>query len=193
MHDASAGQGATLGRRAAGAAAAAPDPAPSPDGPGGARARRINRLTGLLLLAAAAVVLVPTSPVLLYAAGVGVPRPPMQSAGKIGRMLRRSPAVAPPWAHDQTAEDDAPRLRLPDVEDHDGEPPDAPARLRVGVAPRGLTLLDEPSQGGSRVGTIPAGEVVMILREAGGWALIAQNTDEGVIMGWARRSEIAVR
>jgi len=33
----------------------------------------------------------------------------------------------------------------------------------------------------------------MLMKEQGEWALVLQNGADGVVMGWARRSEIAVR
>ncbi|MGK4007077.1 SH3 domain-containing protein [Sorangium sp. So ce1036] len=169
---------------------AAPDAAPAPG-----RARRLDRLTGLLLLLAAAIVLFPAAPALLRAAGVGGTRSPMPSASRFAHLLdRRSPA-APRFRFDEGADTDdrpSPGAELPGLDD-EGEEPGTTGRLQLGIAARGITLRDEPRADGSRVGAIAAGEFVMIVREAGGWALVAQHHGDSLVMGWARRSEIAVR
>ncbi|WP_437678565.1 SH3 domain-containing protein [Sorangium sp. So ce131] len=174
---------------AAGAAPAAQAAAP--------RARRLDRLTGLLLLAAAAVALFPATPVLLRALGLDGAPAPMQSAAKFSRLLAPRPPGQPRPRFDER--DDAEPLPSPRAEDpaldsdEEAEAPGAAGRFQLGIAERGITLLDEPRADGSRVGAIAAGELVMIMREAGGWALVAQNDGDNVVMGWARRSEIAIR
>ncbi|WP_437735425.1 SH3 domain-containing protein [Sorangium sp. So ce1335] len=202
MDDSSAGQGASPGPRDARAAPAGARPAaPAGTPPGDAPARRLDRLTGLVLVAAAAVALSPTAPLLLRA--VLGERPPMQAAGRFAHLLeRRSPdddgaraPTHPRFPFDADPDDDDPRSphgALPGF-DEEGDDPDAPARPQIGVASRGLTLVDEPRADGARVAAVAAGELVMIVREAGGWALVAKHQQGNLVVGWARRSEIAVR
>ncbi|AUX40147.1 hypothetical protein SOCE26_015440 [Sorangium cellulosum] len=220
MDDSPAGQGAFPGPRdaragsrpvaasappasAAGAAPAAQAAAPPASAAGAApaaqaaapRARRLDRLTGLLLLAAAAVALFPAAPVLLRALGLDGAPAPMQSAGRFARLLApRSPDPPRPRFDERGDAEPLPSPRAEDPAlDEEAEAPGAAGRFQLGIAERGITLLDEPRAGGSRVGAIAAGELVMIMREAGGWALVAQNDGDSIVMGWARRSEIAIR
>jgi hypothetical protein len=163
-----------------------------PAAPAPPRSRWMERLTGALLFSAAVVTLVPVVPAALRSLGVGVAPAPVQGAGTIAQLLPRRGSTHPRLDLDERSradEERAPSSAGLPTADPDGEP----ARIRVGVAPRGLKLLDEPSPGSARVGEIAAGELVMIVRESGEWAFIARNGDDGVIMGWARRSEIAVR
>jgi hypothetical protein len=62
---------------------------------------------------------------------------------------------------------------------------------RFGLAQKLLTLHVEPSESADATGQVKAGKLVMILKEVGDWALILYK-GEG-LMGWAKKSEIAVR
>ncbi len=204
MDDSPAGQGASPGSRDvraahAGtplAARAAPPPGAAPAPP---RARRLDWLTGLVLFTAAAVALLPTAPLVLRA--VAGERSPVQGAGRFTHLLEgRSPAAGRSRAHprfpfDEEPGADEPRSRHDDGPsfDDEGEEPGAPSRLQLGIASRGITLLEEPRADGARIGAIAAGELVMIVREAGAWALVTKNQGDSMVMGWARRSEIAIR
>lgn len=206
MHDSSAGQDASRGRvdpRAARAGAPPAAPAgPSPgDAPAAAPARRLDRLTGIVLTVAAAVALSPTAPLVLRA--LAGERPPVQGAGRFTHHLERGSldddgarAPSPPrfsFDDDPGADDPpSPRDALPDFDD-EGDDPGAPMRPQIGIASRGITLVDEPRPDGARVASIDAGELVMIVRESGGWALVAKHQGGNLVVGWARRSEIAVR
>ncbi|WP_438018590.1 SH3 domain-containing protein [Sorangium sp. So ce315] len=206
MDDSSAGQGASPGRvdaRAAhaGAPPAAPAGPPPGDTPAAPPARRLDRLTGIVLAVAAAVALSPTAPLVLRA--LAGERPHVQGAGRFTHLLEpRSPdderarAPSPPRFSfdDDPGADDPPSPRdAPPGFDEEGDDPGAPSRLQIGIASRGITLVDEPRPDGARVASIAAGELVMIVRESGGWALVAKHQGGNLVMGWARRSEIAVR
>jgi hypothetical protein len=61
--------------------------------------------------------------------------------------------------------------------------------IRLGLARKTLTLYAEPGGAGEALGKIEAGEQVVIIKEAGPWALVFQSGN----MGWTKKSEIAVR
>jgi hypothetical protein len=91
---------------------------------------------------------------------------------------------APEPALEEPRLDDAERL-------HGGS---GEARTQVGVAVRPIMLLEKPGdEGGRTLGEIRPGELLMVLKEAGDFALVAHNGDDGVQVGWAKKSEIAVR
>ncbi|WP_437898203.1 SH3 domain-containing protein [Sorangium sp. So ce124] len=197
-----AGQGASPGPRDVRAEHAGTRLAARAEPPGAApappRARQLDRLTGLVLLAAAAVVLIPMAPVVFRA--VAGDRSPVQSAGRFAHVLDgRPPADRGAQVHPRFPFDEDPGSdERPSPHDDgpafdDEEDPGAPGRLQAGIAARGITLLDEPRADGARVGSIAAGEIVMIVREAGAWALVMKNGGGDLLMGWARRSEIAIR
>ncbi|WP_437757550.1 SH3 domain-containing protein [Sorangium sp. So ce1389] len=198
MDDSPAGQGASPGPRDAPPARPAAAAAPPGAVPALPQARLLDRLTGLVLFAAAVVALLPTAPLLLRA--LAGERPPMQGAGRFAHLLeRRSPAAERSRSHprfpfdaDPGADDPrSPREEDPGLDEEADEPGGA-SPLQLGIASRGITLLDEPGDG-ARVGAVAAGELVMIVRESGAWALVAKNQGGNMVMGWARRSEIAIR
>jgi hypothetical protein len=61
--------------------------------------------------------------------------------------------------------------------------------VRLGLARKTLSLYAEPGGAGDVLGKIEAGEQVVIIKEAGPWALVFQSGK----MGWTKKSEIAVR
>lgn len=142
------------------------------------RARWMDQLTGALLVSAAVMMLVPAVPPALRSLGFGAASTSMQSAGKIGPLLLQERAPLGAGA---------------DVSEPDDPDPSEPSHLRFGIPRRGIELLDEPKSSSAQVGEIAAGEPVLIVREQGEWAFIAQNGEDGMIKGWVRRSEIAVR
>jgi uncharacterized protein YgiM (DUF1202 family) len=65
--------------------------------------------------------------------------------------------------------------------------------VRVGLTRHGLTLRERPGEGTEITGAVKAGEVVMIMKDAGEWVLIMHSGDDDVSMGWAKRSDVAIR
>jgi hypothetical protein len=43
------------------------------------------------------------------------------------------------------------------------------------------------------LGEVKAGDMLMVVKEAGEWVLAVRSGGDGVLMGWTQRSEIAVR
>jgi Bacterial SH3 domain len=84
-------------------------------------------------------------------------------------------------------EADAPPVprRDPGAKDSDRPRPD----VKVGISLKDLKLLDQPSAGAAVTATVKEGELLMIVKEQGGWVLVVHSPE----MGWARLSEIAVR
>jgi uncharacterized protein YgiM (DUF1202 family) len=157
--------------------AAAPPPAAPPS-------RWIERLSGLLLLAAAAVMTYTAAPALLGMAGG--PRAPAPS-------VQPAPLALPHLPKELLA--DPGRLDL-DRDLEPDEPGAAPAlQLRSGLARTPLSLRDKPSEAGRLVGEIPAGRLVSIWSESADWVLIASggSVDEDMVAGWVKKSGIAVR
>ncbi|WP_437939452.1 SH3 domain-containing protein [Sorangium sp. So ce341] len=203
MDDSPAGQGASRGSRDVRAAHAGTHLAARAEPPPGAapappRARRLDRLTGLALFAATAVAALPTAPIVLRA--IADDRSPVQSAGRFAHLLEgRSPAASRAQARARFPFDEDPGADEPRSPRDDGpaggeeDDPDAPARLQAGIASRSITLLEEPRADGARIGAVAAGELVMVMRESGAWALVMKHDGGNMVMGWARRSEIAIR
>ena len=162
---------------AAGPPQAEPTPAPP--------ARWIERLSTLLLVVASASAAAAAAPALLRTAGAS-PSSPDPFAGLTPPIdLRREPPEI---------------LGNPDPlvdPDHDVDPDDLPgplaAHARLGFARGALPLRERPDSGGRPVGEVKAGELVMIVRESGDWALVWAGGAENFIKGWARKSGIAVR
>ncbi len=197
-----AGQGASPGPRDVRAEHAGTRLAARAEPPGAApappRARQLDRLTGLVLLAAAAVVLLPMAPV-VFGRSPAIARRCRALAGSRTSSTGAPPADRGAQVHPRFPFDEEPGSdERPSPHDDgpafdDEEDQGAPGRLQAGIASRGITLLDEPRADGARVGSIAAGEIVMIVREAGAWALVMKNGGGDLLMGWARRSEIAIR
>src|SRR5262249_3369795 len=71
--------------------------------------------------------------------------------------------------------------------------PDDTPRGQVGLAPGPLTLREQPSLGSEVVGQVKAGELVTVPFISGEWALVYYTGSAGLLMGWAKKSEIAIR
>jgi hypothetical protein len=55
-------------------------------------------------------------------------------------------------------------------------------------------LVERPGgDGGRTLGEIRPGELLMVVKEVGDFALVVHDGDDGMLMGWAKKSEIAVR
>jgi uncharacterized protein YgiM (DUF1202 family) len=112
---------------------------------------------------------------------------------------RASPSLDDPFAPGSPGDDDrAPAWALdPERERTVDEAPQEPEKdregrartTRMGLARSALTLHAEPGDDAYVIGEIKAGEQVVIIKEAGLWALVFQSGN----MGWTRKSEIAVR
>ena len=162
----------------------------------------LNGATALLLFGAACAVLVGATPAILRTllardrsvslsteADHLMPHPRAQQAED-----KSGPARTPhgTFRHNRK---DLPGLVVDDL-DHPfkGDEPGAAedkrgSSVRLGLARKTLTLYAEPGGMGSPLGTIEAGEQVVLIKEAGPWALVFQSGK----MGWAKKSEIAVR
>lgn len=89
---------------------------------------------------------------------------------------------------------DAPEQGGPRVHERGGPPAGAgEARARFGVVRRRITLVDDPVGAGRELGHVDSGKLVMVIKEVGDFALVAYSGDDGVLMGWTKKSEIAVR
>ena len=86
----------------------------------------------------------------------------------------------------------APRVHDPSAQPGSQASP-GEARARFGVVRHKVALLEKPGEGARSLGEVRPGEMVMVIKEAGDYALIAYSGDDGVLMGWAKKSEIAVR
>jgi len=76
---------------------------------------------------------------------------------------------------------------------HDPSPGAGETTARFGVVQKTITVLEKPTAGSRSLGELQRGDMVMVLKEAEDYALIAHSGDDGVVMGWAKKSEIAVR
>jgi hypothetical protein len=195
---------------------ATPSAAAAPRRPG----RWTDTLTGALLCVAVAVVAVSASPALLRAAGVVDLRPEAgaHAGGRLsllppGHERPRRPlfededededALTPPFLESkrergilgdrgkprEEAEERGPRVHAPEgpLEGADG------TSARIGVVRHRITLVESPGEDGPTLGEVQPGKLVMVLKEAGDFALVAYSSEDGIVMGWTKKSEIAVR
>ncbi len=178
----------------------------APDGTGpvrGARpARWLDRLSVLLLIAAAGVVTAAAAPEMLRVAGF---------APVVVEKVRAAPPAAPhtprrtglPFDDDRAggADDDSPHLTelerlFPDDlrPNHRTDPRDAPApgsKPRVGRALSGLTLREHGDTSAAVTGKVPAGVRLMVVREAGEWVMVVWQSPDGILAGWTPRGGIS--
>jgi hypothetical protein len=174
---------------------AAPAPAVPPAGradvrsvqPGGPGARRIDRLTTALLAASVGITFGAATPSFLVAAGVDLPSVGAELPG-----TEASPAeerlVLPHRPPEIVAHPDG--TEYPFDPDGDDDAPEPHGQL--GLTRRPLVLHEQPAGRATVVGDVKAGEMVTILRVAGDWALVYYNGG-GLVVGWAKKSEIAIR
>lgn len=148
-------------------------------------ARWIDLASGALLLATALVTITAAVPSLLHIAGL-----PLQRASSRERLPTIDVRHQPPEI-----------LSDPDKlldSDRDIEPDDAPfeptrGHAQLGHARGAVALRDRPADQGRPLGAIQAGELVMILKESGDWLQVWASGADGVVMGWVKKSGIAVR
>ena len=85
---------------------------------------------------------------------------------------------------------------LPDLvappSEGDGEEND-PGDARLAVAVRDVVVREQADEAGAPVGKVPRGELLIVIREAGAWAMVAHLGGEGATTGWVRRGDLAIR
>lgn len=190
---------------------APPPPSPegrAPEGPSPRPGRWIDTLTTLLLVAAACFVAVSAMPALLRAAGLA----PFGPSG-VFRSPFGGPAAEPHPIGAGLADED-------DDDDHGSEPllgprfdpfrdgprasarpsdsaePDEGAprgRMKPAVVRRKATLRLSASEDADPTGEVNVGDSVFVVREQGEWVLVLQTGADGVLMGWTKRSQLAIR
>jgi hypothetical protein len=171
---------------------------PAPSRP----ARTLDTLSALAIVAAALVVVASAAPALLRAVGVGPGSSSPQDAPIV-----HGPATGshPGWTADDDEEGALPLPRGGDRGDPflDGPRPGTANAPREGARPgdgmrsavvrRRTKLLLEGAEGADVVGEVMAGDAVFVVKETEDWALILRNGDDGVAMGWTKKSQIAIR
>jgi len=165
-------------------------------------ARTLDTLTALAIVAAAGVLVASAAPALLRAAGVG-PGSSSPPYAPIGH--GPSSGSHPAWSAD---DDDEGALPLPRGGDRDDPILDGPrpgtlgapregARpgegMRSAVVRRRTKLLLEGAEGADVIGEVMAGDAVFVVKETEDWALVLRNGDDGVAMGWTKKSQLAIR
>jgi hypothetical protein len=168
-------------------------------------ARWIDRVAGLLLAGSLGLTVATAVPSLLVAAGVDLPGAAWSPVGSLreGRVPlghRPGPRGASPHRFhaddpDTLDEDDEPgeRAYAPETSvdpDGDVDGDDAP-RGQLAMTRKSLTLREQPVVTAEVVGEVRAGEQVTVPLIVGEWALVSY--DGGAVMGWAKKSEIAIR
>ena len=147
--------------------------------------RWIDRVTMALLVLSVGVAIGAATPALLRAAGADLavtnaapaPRPPIA-------LPRRPPEIL---AHARRRSRGPPtRRERRSADDRAGRTARAHARARS-------CCTSSPAGGAGVVGDVQAGELVTILRVTGDWALVYYGGAEGLVVGWAKKSEIAIR
>lgn len=158
---------------------------PPPSAP--RRARWMDVATVVLLLIGVSAVLFTAAEPLLRSAGVG--------AGRAHEDEGVTLFAPDPHDHDlhwRGAEDA--RQHPPVAEEDDEAPPTGAKRLqRFGVVRHRVSILEQPAIGARALGDVEPGELVGVVREVGDFALVVHSGEDGALMGWAKKSEIAVR
>lgn len=75
----------------------------------------------------------------------------------------------------------------------DGGDENDPGDARLAVAVRDVVVREQADEGSSPVGKVPRGELLIVIREAGAWAMVAHLGGEGATTGWVRRGDLAIR
>ncbi len=181
------------------AMSSSPAQPPSDQPPGARSARWLDRLAAVLLAGSLGVTVATAVPSLLVAAGVDLPAvtlsPTHPYPGPAGRAHGGSLRDSHP---DRFHGDDPEGLDEPDYAppegsldpDRDLEGDDAP-RGQLALARKSLALREQPVITAEVVGEVKAGEQVTVPLIVGEWALVSY--DGGAVMGWAKKSEIAIR
>jgi hypothetical protein len=146
------------------------------------KARWLDRAVTALLALAFAAAMAAVTPALLQAGGIELPVAAQESPGELKNHPGAPPLFGPPNLFDPDADQD--------------DPPQE-AHGQLGLARTALTLHEQPSLTAEVSGAVGAGEMVQILRVAGDWVLVyyggAPSHDDGLVVGWAKKSEIAIR
>lgn len=152
---------------------------------GGGGARRLDLLSGVLLLSAGVVAAVAAAPAVMRVAGAPLPH---------GESPGAAPTLDLPHVPPEILRDPE-KLVDPDHDADQDDIPFAPTRGhgQLGHARGAALLRDRPAEVGKSVGEIKAGELVMILKESGDWLQVWASGGDGVVMGWVKKSGIAVR
>ncbi|WP_156338439.1 hypothetical protein [Chondromyces crocatus] len=158
--------------------------------------RWTDRVTFLLLFATAAVLFSAALPAVLRLSGIGPQVPPVMRAERLpllDRDTRRRPLPAPPRRSLFAPEEDQEELEPPSW----GRPQDADrdtdSPLTMALARRRFRLFADPSSDATTVGTAEAGDQLMVMKSVGDWVMVLRSSAEGVVMGWTRRSDVAIR
>ena len=152
------------------------------------RARWMDVATVVLLLVGVSAVLFAAAEPLLRAAGVGAGRARDEDEGV---------TLFAPDPHDRDLHwrgAEGARQHPPVAEADDEAPPGSATRLRrFGVVRHRVSILEQPAIGARSLGDVEPGELVGVVREVGDFALVVHSGEDGALMGWAKKSEIAVR
>ncbi len=152
----------------------------------------IDRLTTALLALSVGVVSGVAGPALLRAAGVPLPSFATEEATDPHAV---SPHAFPPIALPHQAPQllQSPELFVDPDADGDGDDMPPPGAPEVGLTRDTLTLHERPSGSSDVVGHLPEGEMVTILRSVDDWVLVYFSGPTGALLGYVKKSEIAVR
>ena len=145
----------------------------------------LDRATGLLLCVAAGLALASATPALLRALGAPLPEIAAPAEGPPIMLPRQPPELL---ASPEHLFDHDPELDLDESQAREPAP-----HGRIGLARGPLTLHDQPALAARSLGDVQAGELVLIMREAGDWVYVLHDGDDRMLRGWAKKSEIAVR
>ena len=175
-----------------------PPTSPSPVEEASRPARWADRITALFLLAAATLLLGALTPPVLRVLGVGAPSSPVMRAERLP-LPERETEPRPrrtffEGGDEGDDEDDFPGVVPPHALPHrGGQVPSTGGPMLMALARHDLLLHADPDPGSATLGQVESGDTLMVMKESGDWALVIRTGAEGVLMGWARRSEIAVR
>ena len=186
-----------------------------PSAPHAAARRRVRALDGLVTLlvgASLAGLVAMLAPPVLRATGVGAaPRarldgrltgPHTVPAARPGRgFLTTEPGESD---DDDTDPLDPPELRpgwapgkpMPRRQRDDDAAPRAESgseRTKVAFARGAIDLRQEPRDGATVVGRVPAEATLIVMKDSGDWSLVVHSGDDGIAMGWAPKGRLALR
>jgi hypothetical protein len=82
---------------------------------------------------------------------------------------------------------------MPDLVAPPGDDAADPSEPRLAVAVRDLVVREGADDGAESLGTVARGELLIVLREDGAWAMVAHLGERGSTTGWVRRNDLAIR